>query len=143
MRTFLLTVLLFTAVACTPAQEENALSVVDGIAIAANTAGAAGIPFGGAVGSLLVLAAGGYKAFRKIGSEKDKNNANYRAIRSVIESTEDLAWMLNTGKIDAKEAGEKLEGLVSGAVQTAHSANGVYQEVRKDLMKLRKKDHNV
>jgi len=143
MRTFLLTALLFTAVACTPAQEESSLGFVEGIATVANTAGSAGVPFGGAVGSLLLLAAGGYKAYRKIGKEKDKNNANYRAIKDVRDATEDLAAMLKSGNIDPSKAGDILQTLVSGTVQTVHSANGVYQEIRNDLKKLKAKGENL
>ena len=143
MKKYLFIALLFTAVACTPAQEEDSLGFVEGIATVANTAGSAGVPFGGAVGSLLLLAAGGYKAYRKIGSEKDKNNANYRAIKDSIESTEALAAMLKSGDIDAKEAGAQLSTLVSSTVQTVHSANGVYQAIRADLKKLKAKGENL
>jgi len=85
-----------------------------------------------------VLGVVGVALKKKHDSKKVQANAHYQGINKVAEKVEEFAWELKRGDVDPKAIGEALTGLVKSTMEEAHSAYGVYQDIEKEIHKLKK-----
>ena len=132
-------VLLLALVGCS----QNTLDNTDtGLGIAqtvANTAGAAGVPFAGAVATALCFAITTMRGIRKTGTEKQKKEALYQSTADIHKKSKYLAKRIEDGTITLPDLLHILPTMVKDVSTVSHSAYGVYEKIEQDLDKLHAK----
>lgn len=131
-------------VGCTPEQLGQAFDVAQMGVDAAGTASMVPSPASpwlgiASIAGNAILGVAGYALKKKHDSKKVEQNAHFQAINKVAERVEEFAYQLKRGKdIDPKDIGESLTGLVKSTTEEVHSAYGVYEQIEKQIHKLRK-----